>query len=59
MLTIFHCDFLVGANCPCRDYTQDIVSPAISQVMHIMLTFFLTGCPQAPRGANGSGQAYG
>jgi hypothetical protein len=43
-LTIFHCDFLRAAIAPCKDYTQDLVSPAITQVMHIMLTVLLTTC---------------
>jgi hypothetical protein len=45
LLTIFHCDFLRAKNRRCTDYTQDLVSPAITQVIHIMLTFLLTGCP--------------
>jgi hypothetical protein len=57
-LTVFHCDFFRPGNRPCTDYTQDLVSPAISQVMHIMLTFLLTGCPSGSRGAGGRSAAY-
>jgi hypothetical protein len=58
LLTIFHCDFLRPKNSACTDYTQDLVSPAITQVIHIMLTFLLTGCPQSDRSTAGSSAAY-
>jgi hypothetical protein len=59
LLTIFHCDFLRRKNRPCTDYTQDLVSPAITQVIHIMLTFLFTGCPSLTSRHGGRSAAYG
>jgi hypothetical protein len=59
LLTIFHHVFLRAENRSCSGYTQDLVSPGSTQVMHIMLTLLLTGCSRQRRRAAGSSPAYG
>jgi len=52
MLTIFALRFFARGHRTCRAYTQDLVSPGSEQVMHIMLTLLLTGCPPTPQEAD-------